>query len=113
MVNSGMVLLIFKKKLTYSPKSDEKVKNKNLNSHQTTENEIIKLSINLFRASVFIISSVTIFAVNFKVYPLIHVKKKRFGLSLMDLGVGLFIFCNSMRVIRNSSNEVALDSFEK
>ena len=55
---------------------------------KTLENTIIRLSINLYRASVFTITSVAIIAVDFKIFARIHAKTSEFGISLMDLGVG-------------------------
>ena len=48
---------------------------------------IIKLSIALFRSSVFIITSIAIFAVDFRIFPEILKKTNMFGISLMDLGL--------------------------
>jgi hypothetical protein len=56
-------------------------------SIKTLEQRIINLSISLYRASVFIITSVAIIAVDFKIFPRIHAKTNDFGLSLMDLGI--------------------------
>jgi phosphatidylinositol glycan class W len=74
---------------------------KNLNQ---LELKIIKLSVNSFRTSVFIITSVAIIAVDFFIFPRVHAKTVLYGISLMDLGVGLFVLCHSMRVIRNPSD---------
>ena len=56
-------------------------------SIKTLEQKIITLSISLYRASVFIITSVAIIAVDFKIFPRVHAKTNDFGLSLMDLGI--------------------------
>ena len=77
------------------------------------ENKVIKLSINVFRTSVFIITSVAIVACDFNVFERFHAKTQHFGISLMDLGVGLFIICNSMRVIRNSDGNTASQKYFK
>ena len=55
-------------------------------SIKTLEDRIIKLSISLVRASVFIIACVVIIAVDFQIFPRIHAKTSEFGFSLMDMG---------------------------
>jgi phosphatidylinositol glycan class W len=87
--------------LSFNSFINEEKSKKNSKKYEIA-NEVVKSSICLFRSSVFIITSVTIFAVEFKIYPKIHAKKKRFGISLLDMSVGLFIFCDSMRVFRSS-----------
>lgn len=74
-----------------------------LNNNRIDE-KLIRISINAFRSLLFIITSVCILAVDFKLFPPQHAKRYRFGISLMDIGVGFFILCHSMRLIRNSSN---------
>lgn len=73
------------------------------------DEKLILISINGFRSLLFLITSVCILAVDFRnLFPLQHSKSHRFGTSLMDIGVGFFILCHSMRLIRNSSTN---DSF--
>jgi phosphatidylinositol glycan class W len=67
------------------------------------DQEIVKLSVISFRSSVFLITSISILAIDFDLFPLKHLKRKTFGISLMDLGVGLFIICHSFKLIRNDS----------
>jgi phosphatidylinositol glycan class W len=78
--------------------------------------KIAKLSVSSFRTMLFIITSVAILAVDFAVFPRLHAKTHDFGFSLMDIGVGYFILCHSMRLIRNSSvlnDDAADNSFKK
>ena len=72
------------------------------------EMKVIRLSINVYRTSVFIITSVAIIACDFKIFERLHAKTRFFGISLMDLGVGLFIVCHSMRIIRNADGETVI-----
>ena len=63
--------------------------------------KIIKLSISLYRASVFIITSIAIIAVDFKIFPRIHAKTTEFGLSLMDLGISYeYVIQLAIRLIK-------------
>ena len=74
--------------------------------------KVVKLGVNSFRTMLFIITSVAILAVDFRLFPRHHRKTVDFGFSLMDVGVGFFIMCHSMRLIRNSvdEGEVSIDS---
>ena len=98
-------ILILSNKSNTLLNSNEKEIFNEVGSQRLLGNKIIKLSINTYRASVFVITSVVIIAVDFNIFSQIHAKTSEFGISLMDLGVGLFIFCHSMRVIRNSNDK--------
>lgn len=75
---------------------------------------LIKLTIDTFRTLVIMISCVCILAVDFFVFPSKHVKTLRYGFSLMDIGVGYFILCHSMRVViknefeKDGNNPIAI-----
>ena len=82
----------------------DRVQADNSNNLNQLELKIIKLSVNSFRTCVVIITSVAIFAVDFSIFPRVHAKTENYGLSLMDLGVGLFVLCHCMRIIRNPND---------
>ncbi len=73
------------------------------------DDRVIKLSISVFRSTVVVITSIAILAVDFPIFPQKNIKTDRYGFGLMDVGVGYFIICHSMRLIRNSS-QIELDS---
>jgi phosphatidylinositol glycan class W len=75
------------------------------NSQSSLDTKVVKLSINLFRSTVVIITSIAILAVDFKIFSRRNAKTEYYGISLMDVGVGYFIMCHSMRLIRNSLPE--------
>jgi phosphatidylinositol glycan class W len=74
------------------------------------DEKIIRLSINLFRSLLFIITSVAILAVDFTIFPINEGKTGYYGFSLMDIGVGFFILGHSMRVIRNKGDDDCVSS---
>ncbi len=112
-VNFVISTMIIRNRLKISQQLNGKNKYKNNSHHNEIQNEIIKLSISLLRVSIFIITSITIFAVEFKIYPRIHAKRKRYGISLLDLTVGLFMFCNSSEVISDHRSETTMHSFKR
>lgn len=70
---------------------------------------IVKRSINSLRTMIFVISSVVVLAVDFSIFPLEHRKSHQLGISLMDTGVGFYIMCNSLRVVRRSLDDNKCD----
>lgn len=52
--------------------------------------------ITYFRALTFLVTSLSIMAVDFHVYPRRFAKTETYGVSLMDIGVGLFVFSNAI-----------------
>ncbi|RNA29710.1 transferring acyl groups [Brachionus plicatilis] len=67
--------------------------------------KIIRLSVNMFRTLLFFITSDCILAVDFPYFLMQKAKTHEFGVSLMDIGVGYFIICHAMRLIRNMNTE--------
>ncbi len=47
------------------------------------------------------LTAVSILGVDFKIFPRHNAKTEDFGISAMDLGVGFYIVCHSMKIIRN------------
>ena len=87
--NDGVNLLskLESKRYRTNEYRNEVTKDATFVSIKTLEQKIITLSISLYRAGVFIITSVAIIAVDFKIFPRVHAKTNEFGLSLMDLGI--------------------------
>lgn len=58
--------------------------------------------ITYFRSLTFLVTSISILAVDFHSYPRRFAKTETYGVSLMDIGVGLFVFSNAI-VVKSSS----------
>jgi phosphatidylinositol glycan class W len=84
-----------------SSEENSKIKT-NFNS---IEVKIVRLSISTCRLWLYLLTCVTILAVDFHVYPRHLAKTETYGVSLMDLGVGFYIVVHSMRLIRNNENQ--------
>jgi hypothetical protein len=90
-----MLLIIKEDGMQLLSKWDQSENNDNsiLISIKTLEDRIVKLSVSLVRASVFIIACFVILAVDFEIFPRIHAKTSEFGFSLMDMGNNKNISC--------------------
>lgn len=77
------------------------------------ETKLIQLSVNGFRAAVFILVVLNILAVDFNFFPSFFHKTSKYGIGLMDVGVGYFILCHAMRYIRNASSDSDVKSIRK
>lgn len=93
------------------PLLDEKIGT--LNNVTDLETKLIQLSVNGFRAAVFILVVLNILAVDFNFYPSFFEKTSTYGIGLMDVGVGYFILCHAMRYIRNASSDSDNKSIKK
>lgn len=63
---------------------------------------IIKLAISSFRVLLYVFTAISILAVDFKIFPRYLAKTEKYGLSIMDLGVGMYIAAHAMKIIRNN-----------
>lgn len=99
--NKSKLIAIFDHSLIGEESVDYQKHSLDLNRLNQMDNTINRLSVNTFRAKVILISIVAISSVDFSIFPEKHMKRNYFGLALMDIGVGSFIMCHSMRLIRN------------
>ena len=87
-------ILILSNKSNTLLNSNEKEIFNEVGSQRLLGNKIIKLSINTYRASVFVITSVVIIAVDFNIFSQIHAKTSEFGIR------SVFVFyANSLLVL--------------
>ena len=64
---------------------------------------LLALSVASCRLWLYLLTCVTILAVDFRIYPRYLAKTERFGVSLMDLGVGFYIVVHAMKVVRKAN----------
>lgn len=85
-------------------KQIKSIKFENNSKVNSIEEKVIRLSISTCRLWLYMLTTVSILAVDFKIFPRYNAKTENYGISLMDLGVGFYIVCHSMKLIRNSDN---------
>ena len=61
---------------------------------------ILEITIKTYRMWCYLLTAISILAVDFQVFPRSQAKTENFGLSLMDTGVGLFVICHAMKINR-------------
>ena len=79
-------------------------------SFDSIEESILKLSIKTCRLWLYMLTCVSILGVDFKIFPRYYAKTENYGVSAMDLGVGFYIVCHSMKIIRNTDNSSIKES---
>ena len=97
------IILIFykylsRKNINFTFVADKNSKNE---TNVDIQEKIVKLSVSTCRLWLYLLTCASILGVDFKIFPRELAKTETFGISLMDLGVGFYVVCHSMKSIRN------------
>ncbi len=99
--------------------TQQAIKNENATDlHQTIDSayvhrdQILHLTFKLFRVTVYTITAISILAVDFNVFPRRFAKTEFYGISLMDIGVGVFVASHALKATRNNYNKRPTEEFD-
>jgi hypothetical protein len=71
-----------------------------LDSSKVFHEKIILLAVSQFRTSLVIVSCIVILAAEFDIFKMLNEELSFYGLFLVDVGIGYFIMCHSMKVFK-------------
>jgi glucosaminylphosphatidylinositol acyltransferase len=78
-------------------------------SNDDYRSTIIQLTISSFQAMVYVLTAICILAVDFRVFPRRFAKTETYGMSIMDLGVALFIVCHAFKLVKHKFKDETID----
>ena len=65
---------------------------------------IVNYTFSTFRAMIYIVTSIVILAVDFQIYPRSSAKTETYGVSIMDMGVGVYVIAHALKSIQKTTN---------
>jgi hypothetical protein len=83
-----------------------------IDSSYNYREQILCLTFKLFRVTVYTLTAISILAVDFHVFPRRFAKTETYGVSLMDIGVGVFVAAHAMKSTKNSYNKRPTEQFD-
>jgi phosphatidylinositol glycan class W len=95
--------ILFLNKIKEIPKKvEEKV---DMNEIENLRSLIVSYTFSTFRTMVYMLTSISILAVDFQIYPRSNAKTETYGVSIMDLGVGAFVIGHALKSVQKTTNE--------
>jgi hypothetical protein len=104
-----LIISMNKKSLKVSNESSDKtIEDKSYFNFELLNGKMVKYAVYIFRTSAYVQTFVAILSVDFKTFRIYMLKRNTFGIGYMDVGIGMFVFCHSLRLIRNSNNVIKI-----
>jgi hypothetical protein len=87
-------------------KTEDKSKvDENMDEAERLRSIIVNYTFSTFRTMVYMVTSISILAVDFQIYPRSNAKTETYGVSIMDLGVGAYVIGHALKSVQKSTNE--------
>ena len=87
-------------------KTEDKSKNDDaMNEAESLRAIIVDYTFSSFRTMVYMVTSISILAVDFQIYPRSNAKTETYGVSIMDLGVGAYVIGHALKSVQKTTNE--------
>ena len=96
---------VFLNKIKKNESEETKVVAIDQNEAENVRALVINYTFSTFRTMVYAVTSISILAVDFQIYPRTNAKTETYGVSIMDLGVGAYVIGHALKSVQTTSNE--------
>jgi hypothetical protein len=98
------ILFLNKIKKDETKTEDKSKVDENMDEAERLRSIIVNYTFSTFRTMVYMVTSISILAVDFQIYPRSNAKTETYGVSIMDLGVGAYVIGHALKSVQKSTN---------
>jgi hypothetical protein len=98
------ILFLNKIKKDATKTEDKSKVDENMDEAERLRSIIVNYTFSTFRTMVYMVTSISILAVDFQIYPRSNAKTETYGVSIMDLGVGAYVIGHALKSVQKSTN---------